>query len=117
LDRLLTLVIDELSQLIHPPIDNAYGAPPPEDTSDEEPIDPQKPNLTCTPDSTKTRAHRQVVGVEKVGAKHMAKQLDCTTNIASTQNNEIPRILFSQYMTFNRLNRLATTRKHGLISM
>jgi len=34
------MAIDELSQLIHLPIDNVNGAPPPEDTSDEETIDP-----------------------------------------------------------------------------
>jgi len=50
-------------------IDNIPGAPPPEDTHNEEPIDPQQPNLTCTPDATKIRAHRQVVGVENVGGK------------------------------------------------
>jgi hypothetical protein len=45
-------------------IDNVPGAPPPEDTPNEEPIDPQQPDLTCTPDPTKTKAHRQVVGLE-----------------------------------------------------
>src|SRR5882757_2002005 len=67
------MAIDELSELIHLPIDNVPGAPPPEDTSDEEPIDPQKPDLTCTPDPTKTRAHRQVVGVENAGGKAYGK--------------------------------------------
>jgi len=38
------MAIDELSQLIHQPIDNVPGAPPPEDTPDEEAIDPQKPD-------------------------------------------------------------------------
>jgi hypothetical protein len=50
-------------------IDNVPGAPPPEDTPNEEPIDPQQPDLTCTPNPTKTTAHRQVVGVENVGGK------------------------------------------------
>jgi len=50
-------------------IDNVPGAPPPEDTPNEEPIDPQQPDLTCTPDPTKTRAHRQVVGLENAGGK------------------------------------------------
>jgi len=63
------MAIDELSQLIHPRIDNVPGAPPPEDTPDKETIDPQKPDLTCTPDPTKTRAHRQVVGVENAGGE------------------------------------------------
>ena len=65
--------IDELSQLIHLHIDNAPGAPPPEDTADEETIDPQKPDLTCTPDSNKTRAHRLLVGVENAGGKAYGK--------------------------------------------
>jgi hypothetical protein len=50
-------------------MENVPGAPPPEDTPNEEPIDPQKPDLTCTPDPTRTRAHRQVVGVENAGGK------------------------------------------------
>jgi len=67
------MAIDELSQLIHPPIDNVPGEPPPEDTPDTETIDPQKPDLTRTPDPTKKRAHRQVVGVENVGGKAYGK--------------------------------------------
>jgi len=61
--------IDELSQLIHLPIDNVPGAPPPSDTPDEETIDPQTPDLTITPDPTKMRAHRQVVGMENAGVR------------------------------------------------
>ena len=67
------MAIDELSQLIHLRIDNLTGAQAPEDTPDKETIDPQKPDLTCTPDPTKTRAHRQVVGVENVGGKEYGK--------------------------------------------
>jgi len=40
---------------------NVLGAPPPEDTPNEEQIDPQQPDLTCTPDSTKTKAHHPVI--------------------------------------------------------
>jgi len=54
-------------------IDNVPGAPPPEDTSNEESIDSQQPHLTCTPDPTKTKAHRQVVGVENAGGKEYGK--------------------------------------------
>jgi len=50
-------------------IDNVPGAPPPDDTPNEEPIDPQQPDLTCTPDPTKTKAYRQVVGLENAGGK------------------------------------------------
>ena len=55
------------------PIDNVPSAPPPEDTPDEETIDPLKPNLTSTFDPTKTRAHRQVVGVDNAGGKEYGK--------------------------------------------
>jgi len=54
-------------------IANVPGAPPPEDTPDEETTDPQTPDLTCTPSPTKTKAHRQVVGVEHVGGKTYGK--------------------------------------------
>ena len=43
----------------------------------------------------------------------MAKQLDCTISIASTQNNAIHGIHFSQHNTFNRLNYLASKQKCG----
>jgi len=43
--------------------------PPPEATPNKETIDLQKPDLTCTPDPTKTRTHGQVVGLENVGRK------------------------------------------------
>jgi hypothetical protein len=36
-------------------------------------MDPKKPNLNCTPDPSKTRAHRQVVGVENPGGKACGK--------------------------------------------
>jgi len=54
-------------------IDNVPGAPPPEDTLKAEPINPQQPDLTCTPDPTKTKAHRQVVGMENAGGKTYGK--------------------------------------------
>jgi len=38
-------------------IDNIPGAPPPENPPTEESIDPQQPDLTCTSDPTKTKAH------------------------------------------------------------
>jgi hypothetical protein len=50
-------------------LDNVPGAPSSEDSPNEEPIDPQQPDITCSPDPTKTKAHRQVVGVEKAGGK------------------------------------------------
>jgi hypothetical protein len=53
--------------------DNIPGAPPPEDTPNEEPIDPQQPDLTCTPDPTKRKTHRQVVVVENAGEKVYGK--------------------------------------------
>jgi len=54
-------------------IDNIPGAPPPEDTPDEQPIDPQQPDLICTPDRIRTKAHWQVVGVDNVGEKVYGK--------------------------------------------
>jgi len=67
------MAIDQLSQLIHLPIGNVPGAPPPKDTPDGEIIDPHNPDLTCTTDPTKTRAHRPVVGVENAGGKAYGK--------------------------------------------
>jgi len=67
------MAIDELNQLIDLPINNGPGAPPAEDTPDKESIDPQQLDLTCTPDTTKTKAHRQVVGVENAGGKAYGK--------------------------------------------
>jgi hypothetical protein len=54
-------------------LDNVLGAPPPEDTPKEEPIDPELPDLTCTPDPTEIKAHRQVVGVENAGGNSYGK--------------------------------------------
>jgi hypothetical protein len=54
-------------------LDNVLGAPPLEDTPKEKPIDPQQPDFTCTPNPTKTKAHRQVVGVENAGGKAYGK--------------------------------------------
>jgi len=48
--------------------------------------------------------------------KHMAGQLDCTTSSASTYNNGIHCIHFSEHMTFNWLNRLASKPNCGLIN-
>jgi hypothetical protein len=58
------MAIDELYQLIHLPMNYIPGAPPPEDAPNKETIDPQKPDRFCTPDPTKTSAHRQEIGVE-----------------------------------------------------
>jgi len=46
-----------------PPIYNVPVVLPPADTPDKQTIDPQKPDLTYTPDGTNRKAHRQVVGV------------------------------------------------------
>jgi len=50
-------------------IPKAPSAPPPEDSPNEDPIGPHQPDLTCTTDPTKTKAHRQVVGVENSAGK------------------------------------------------
>jgi hypothetical protein len=70
--------------------------------------DPQRPDLPLTAYSTMLSAYMQVVGVENEAGKHIAKQLHCTTSIANAQNNAIHRILFSQHMTLNWLNHLAS---------
>jgi hypothetical protein len=74
----------ELSQPIHPLINNVPSAPTPTETSNEKTIDPREHDLTCTFHATQTRAPWQVVGVENVGGKAYGKQLDFTTSIAST---------------------------------
>ena len=51
------------------------------------------------------------------GGKRMAKQLDCTTSIESTQNNGIHGTHFGPHTTFSRLSRLASKRKPGLINI
>jgi len=53
--------------------DNVPGALPPNDTPNEEPIDPQQPDLTCTPDSVMPKVHGQVVGVDNAGGKAYGK--------------------------------------------
>jgi len=66
------MAIDKLS--IHDlPIANIPGAPPLEDTPNKERIDSQQPDLTCTPDPTKTEAHRQVVEIDNAGRKAYGK--------------------------------------------
>jgi len=70
--RCTWMAIDKLS-IYDLLIDNLPGAPPPEDTLNEEPIDSQQADLTCTPDPTRTKAPRQVVGVENAGGKAYGK--------------------------------------------
>ena len=48
-------------------MDNILGAPLPEDTPNEEPIDSQQPDLTCTPEPTITKVYREVVGEVNAG--------------------------------------------------
>ena len=66
------MAIDKLS-FNDLPTDIVLGTPPPEDTLNEEPIDPKQPDLTWNPDSTETKACRQVVGVENAGGKAYGK--------------------------------------------
>jgi hypothetical protein len=54
-------------------IGNVLGTPPPEDTQNEEPIDTQQSDLTCTPVPTRTNTHKQVVGVDNAGQKAYGK--------------------------------------------
>jgi len=55
------------------PIVIVPGAPPPEDTPDEETIDSQTPDHTCTPDRRKTKSYRQAVVVGNAGGKAYGK--------------------------------------------
>jgi hypothetical protein len=66
------MVIDKLpiNDLL---IVNVTGASPPEDTRNNEPIDPQQPDLTCTPDPTKTKPYKQAVGAQNGGRKEYGK--------------------------------------------
>jgi hypothetical protein len=57
----------------HQTTDNVTGAPLPEDPPNNETIDPQNLDLTYTPDPTKTKDHRQVVGVDNAGGKAYGK--------------------------------------------
>jgi len=50
-------------------IDNALGAPPPENIRKEEPLDPHQPDLTCTPNPSIRMVQWQVVAVEDAGGK------------------------------------------------
>jgi hypothetical protein len=66
------MAIDKLS--IHDLlIDNVPGTPPPDDAANKEPIDPQQPDHSCTPNPTKMKTYRQVVGVDNVGRKAYGK--------------------------------------------
>jgi len=111
--RCTWLAINELSPEIHLPIDNVPGAPPPEDSPDEETIDPQMPDLTCTLIHPRRGLIGRQLEWKTLEGKHMAEQLDCATSITGTQNNGIHGILFSQHTTFNRLKHLASKRKCG----
>jgi hypothetical protein len=51
------------------------------------------------------------------GGKHMAKQLDCTTKIESTQNNEIHGFDVGPRTTFSMLSHVASKRKPGVINI
>jgi hypothetical protein len=61
-------------------IDNIPGSPPPEDTPNEEPIDPQHSNFSCNPDPTMAKAHRQVVGLENAGRTAYGKATGLYSN-------------------------------------
>ena len=50
-------------------MDVVAGVPPPEDTPNEQTTDPQQPDLECTPDPMKMKAHWHIVGVENASAK------------------------------------------------
>jgi hypothetical protein len=51
------------------PIDIVPGEPWPADTPNEDTIDPQKSDLTCTPDLSKKMSHREEIGLENSEGK------------------------------------------------
>jgi len=55
------------------PIYSEPGATPPEDIPDNETMDPQQPDLKCTPDLTEPQAHSQEVRVFNAGEKAYGK--------------------------------------------
>jgi hypothetical protein len=50
-------------------IDNIPGAPPPEVILNEDSIDAEQPDVTCTPDPTKTKTKLKVFGTENAAGK------------------------------------------------
>jgi len=67
------MAIDELSQLIHLPISNVPGAPPPKDTPDEETIKPQKSNINLPMIQQRQGLIDRYLEWKMWGGKHMAK--------------------------------------------
>jgi len=110
------MAIEKMS-MNDPPIDNIPGALPPEDTSNKELVDSQQPDHTCTPDLPRQRLIGRKLEWKMQGENRIAKQLDCTTGIASTQDNGIHGIHFGPHTTFSRLNHSASTQKSGNINI
>jgi len=54
-------------------IDNILGAPPPEDTPNNNTTDPRKFDLACTPAETKSKASKDEVAVEYAGGTAYGK--------------------------------------------
>ena len=52
---------------------NLPGAPRPDDTSDQGPIDFQQSDLACTPDPTKTKTDWEIGGMDNEGGKVQGK--------------------------------------------
>jgi len=111
------MAIDELGQVIHLPIDNVPGAPPPEDTPNEETIDPQKPDLPCTPDPTKTRANRQVVGVDNAGGTAYGKATRLYNKHRTYSEQWNPWHPFQSAHDFQQALSFSQQRKLGLINI
>jgi len=86
------------------PIDNAHGTASSEITLKEEMVDPQKTNLTWTPNQTQTKAYRKIVGVQNAGGQHKAKHLECTMRFAKSQNKGIYAIHFGSTYTIQQTN-------------
>jgi len=110
--RCTSMAIDKLS-INDVLIEYILGSPPPENTPHEEPIEPQKPALTCTPDSTKRNARRQVVKVQNAGWKAYGKATELYIKNHNNSEQWNPSVHCGPCMTFIRLSRFTSIRKSG----
>jgi hypothetical protein len=84
------------------------------DTPDEGMIDPQKPVLTCTPDPTKTRAYRQIVGVDNAGGKAYGKATGLYNKHRMYLEQWNPWLPFQSANDFQQAESLSQQTKTGI---
>jgi len=88
-------------------------APPPNNTPNKEPIDPQQPDVTCTHDPTKRMDHWLVVGVENVVGKAYGKATGLYNNHRQYSEQWDLWCPVRSAHTLSRYQRLAGTQKSG----